>query len=233
MSSLIQCLLYGCAVLNLAFSSPSVHLENAAPGETFHQHSQFVAKQAPAVLRDVKQRSKRSDDPTPLSDVVQGQAVMIQTLQAEMTALKAEFAALKRTTATSAAFSVRFNADPVNNVGVHATLKFDAVAFNQGGYYNAQSGIFTAPSSGLYVFFVSLMGSDNRPAIDIGVMKSGQLLDIAWAEGQSDLYDQGSCLTTTHLMAGEQVWVQHWDGETSFRGAFFTTFSGFLLHADP
>ena len=58
------------------------------------------------------------------------------------------------------------------------------------------------------------------------------MLDVAWAAGRGDPNDQGSCLVTTHLAAGQQVWVKHVAGATAFRGTLLTTFSGFLVHAD-
>jgi hypothetical protein len=66
---------------------------------------------------------------------------------------------------------VRFHDDPITNVGIHSTLKFDDVVFNHGGHYNPQTGIFTAATPGIYVFFVSLMGSDNGDPMDVSVVK--------------------------------------------------------------
>nr|KAG5711992.1 hypothetical protein BaRGS_026433 [Batillaria attramentaria] len=131
------------------------------------------------------------------------------------------------------AFTVRFSMDPVQNVGEHGILMFDSIVYNLGDGYDPSTGTFTAPLPGIYVFFISIMGSDNQPAIRVDItQESGKVLDAAWAEGQGDLYDQGSSLVTTHLTAGERVWVKHDGGATALRGGVYTVFSGFLVQAD-
>ncbi|KAK7504176.1 hypothetical protein BaRGS_00004480 [Batillaria attramentaria] len=133
----------------------------------------------------------------------------------------------------SVAFTVRFSMDPVQNVGEHGILMFDSIVYNLGDGYDPSTGTFTAPLPGIYVFFISIMGSDNQPAIRVDItQESGKVLDAAWAEGQGDLYDQGSSLVTTHLTAGERVWVKHDGGATALRGGVYTVFSGFLVQAD-
>ena len=69
------------------------------------------------------------------------------------------------------AFSVRFSADPITDVGVGATVRFDRALGNLGGSVNVQTGIFTAPTPGVYVFFLSLMGSDTQGALELGIVK--------------------------------------------------------------
>ena len=69
------------------------------------------------------------------------------------------------------AFSVKFSADPIANVGVGSTLKFDRVVHNLGGSYDTQTGIFTAPTPGTYAFFLGLMGSDTQGAVELAIIR--------------------------------------------------------------
>ena len=51
-------------------------------------------------------------------------------------------------------FSARNSHSPWNIAG-HGTLNYNTAALNLGGGFNTNSGIFTAPVSGLYLFSVS------------------------------------------------------------------------------
>lgn len=51
--------------------------------------------------------------------------------------------------------------------GTVATVVFDTVAFNVGAAYNIATGIFTAPSNGLYSFCSTIMVSDLDPLHDV------------------------------------------------------------------
>ena len=127
------------------------------------------------------------------------------------------------------AFSVHFVADPVSNIGLHAILKFNSVAFNAGAGYDPHTGLFTAPASGVYAFYLTMMSTGTDSA-ELRLVKEGTPLDYAHAN--SDLFDQGTLLATTHLNAGQKVWVEHHVGTTTIKGGHWTVFTGFLLHTD-
>nr|KAG5707860.1 hypothetical protein BaRGS_031591 [Batillaria attramentaria] len=131
----------------------------------------------------------------------------------------------------SVGFTVQFSADPVSNVGVHGTFKFDRVVSNVGGGYDPHTGIFTAPVTGLYAFFLFLMAI-NDGDIHVAIVKEGAQLDKVFAGGPGNSYDQGSSLLSKHMSAGEQVWVVQVTHDTTVRGDTWTVFSGFLVHAD-
>lgn len=176
---------------------------------------------------------ERSDDASPLEATVQQLSSAVTVLQSKVNALTNDLANLRYKVGQAVAFSVRFYADPVNNVGNGATLRFDSVMQNLGDGYKPVTGLFTAPVSGLYVFSLHFMGSDTQQWTQLAITKNGYvMLDVDYTEGNGDLHDQSSGLATTHLAAGEQVWVKHYAGGTSIRGGLFTTFSGFLVHAD-
>lgn len=132
------------------------------------------------------------------------------------------------------AFTVHFSQDDGNNgidLGSQQILKFDNVLTNVGAGYNAQTGIFTAPVSGVYSFFLSIMSANARGSIFIAVVKDGSALDVVYAEGQSDNNDQGSTQVTTHLQSGQQVWARQQSGD-AVRGSWWTVFTGYMIQAD-
>nr|KAG5712443.1 hypothetical protein BaRGS_011417 [Batillaria attramentaria] len=67
------------------------------------------------------------------------------------------------------AFHAHFsgNWDTPINVGTHATLKFDAVVTNVGKGYNPDTGAFTAPYNGTYLFLLTAVSKDRYTELDI------------------------------------------------------------------
>ena len=124
---------------------------------------------------------------------------------------------------------MHFSADPIADVGLHAILKFNSVAFNIGDGYYAHTGLFTAPISGVYAFYLTVMSTGDA-AVELRLVKEGTTLDFAHAN--SDRFDQGTLFVTTHLSAGQKVWVEHYVGTTSIKGGHWTVFTGFLLNTD-
>lgn len=132
------------------------------------------------------------------------------------------------------AFTVRFLNDN-NSAGLvlshQQTLKFDDVITNIGNGYDSQTGLFTAPVSGVYAFFLSAMAVDNSGDLDLVIEKHVVLLDIVYAQGAAGFNDQGSSQVSTHLTAGEQVWVRQETG-SRIRGGPWTVYTGYLVQPD-
>nr|KAG5686617.1 hypothetical protein BaRGS_006291 [Batillaria attramentaria] len=134
---------------------------------------------------------------------------------------------------SAVAFSARFADDNQDNgiaLGHHSVLRFDHVITNIGNGYNPQTGIFTAPVSGVYVFFLSFMSVYNKGYVMLVIDKHGEELDTAYANDKTK-YDQGSTEVTTHLTVGEKLWVRQQLG-TAVRGSTWTIFTGYLIHED-
>ena len=124
--------------------------------------------------------------------------------------------------------------DSINDgqsLGFHKTLVFDEALTNIGSAYNTSNGIFTAPVSGSYAFFLSQMAPNGHNSLLLDITKNGVVLDEVFAEGRSDSFDQGSSQVTTHLATGDQVWVRQATGN-AVRAGYWTIFTGYLLEAD-
>ncbi|KAK7106909.1 hypothetical protein V1264_014932 [Littorina saxatilis] len=193
---------------------------------------------------------KRSDDTTlnSVQTLLQQQGAVIQRQESQLTLALNRLAALEslshqqsleistlknrlESTTRQVAFTVYFSADPIQDFGVHGILRFDHIVTNTANGYDAKTGIFTSPVSGLYVFHLDVMSVDNGLSVSINIIKNGVALDDAYASG-GKRNDQGNSLVTIDLKAGEKVWTQHSYGSTSIRGSFLTVFSGFLIQAD-
>ncbi|XP_025109413.1 complement C1q-like protein 3 [Pomacea canaliculata] len=177
-------------------------------------------------------REKRSDDTTiaALEAIVQQQGAQIQTLQAKLTALEYRLPS----TFTPVAFTVGFSHDDQDKgiaMGPLQILKFDNVLTNMGAGYDETTGIFTAPVSGTYGFYLSVMAPNAHGYTRISIVKAGSILNGVFGEGKTDIYDQGSTQVTTHLQSGQKVWVQQYEGD-AVRGSWYTIFTGFMIQAD-
>nr|QBA18408.1 type 2 C1q domain-containing protein 5 [Littorina littorea] len=194
---------------------------------------------------------KRSDDTTlnSVQTLLQQQAAVIQRLESQQTLALNRLAAVESlshqqsqeistlknrlaSTTRQVAFTVYFSADPTPDFGVHGILRFDHILSNTANGYDAMTGIFTSPVSGLYVFHLDVMSQNGGPGVAINIVKNGVALDDAYAQGGSMTNDQGNSLVVVHLNAGERVWTQHRYGATTVRGNIFSVFSGFLIQAD-
>ncbi|XP_062590533.1 uncharacterized protein LOC134252108 isoform X2 [Saccostrea cucullata] len=110
------------------------------------------------------------------------------------------------------------------------TLVFPSVITNEGNGYNPSNGIFTAPISGTYVFFVNVQSYDKQTIyVNIVLNGSTKVRTMAWSNGKDYDYDSGPNLVVLSIQKGDAVWVKHHSGQGYYSTGPITTFSGFLL----
>ncbi|XP_025114338.1 complement C1q tumor necrosis factor-related protein 4-like [Pomacea canaliculata] len=173
----------------------------------------------------------RADDAAPLQDVVEQQARTIQALQAKLAGMEARLQSAESRLQKQVAFTVHFSQHSVS-VGLHSTLVFDTVVTNIGNAYDSRSGLFTSPYDGVYVFFLTAMSENSHGVIQLALRKGDTELAVTWGDGQNDPNDQETAHVLVPLKAGDRVWVSHKDGDTELYGGPWSTFSGWLVHAD-
>uniref|UniRef100_K1QZD0 Complement C1q-like protein 2 n=1 Tax=Magallana gigas TaxID=29159 RepID=K1QZD0_MAGGI len=114
------------------------------------------------------------------------------------------------------------------------TLVFPVVIYSEGTGYNPSTGIFTAPTAGTYVFYVSVQSAHLKYIhLDIVLNGSIKVRAMAWyGSGSSiNIYQTGTNLVILHLQTGDRVWVKRGGGTGYYStGAHQTTFSGFKLY---
>lgn len=78
------------------------------------------------------------------------------------------------------------------------TIKFPVLKLNVGGGYNNNTGVFTSPSEGYYVFHWAVT-SINEKHCSSAIAKNGE--EIAWSE-------DGANLATLHLNKYDRTWIK-------------------------
>lgn len=104
---------------------------------------------------------------------------------------------------------------------------YGSVTLNEGDAYNAHVGRFRAPVAGIY-HFVATAQSQSSDNLGFELIKDGSSL----CRGRG-AQSTGTCATTVHLNANNDVWVRHYStyGNTVYGGAY-AVFTGHLVHAD-
>ncbi|XP_070177382.1 cerebellin-2-like [Littorina saxatilis] len=111
---------------------------------------------------------------------------------------------------------------------------FERTLLDIGGAFNNQTGVFTAPYSGLYSFSLHIIGGvGDHGDIEVGIFTQSGMQAVAAAEGSgTDTNDKDSCTALLHLQHGDQVYAQHSFGGTFLWGSQETSFYGVLLFSD-
>ena len=125
--------------------------------------------------------------------------------------------------------------EPSNDirVPVGGIVKFNHVVHTTGHAYNNVTGIFTAPYTGLYAFFLKFRAGLHDSYTYLGIYNGHVLYAVAFADGdEKDDNDQGSAFAVLRLSQGNEVAVKVFDGIGRIWGSGFTSFGGALLHAD-
>lgn len=109
----------------------------------------------------------------------------------------------------------------------------DRVITNTGSGYDQHTGNFHVPVSGSYMFVVNCMGPiDGYIYVDIVVDDAS--VDETISHGDTYHWDHVSESIILHLKQGQRVWLKQNENLTkSIRGSHWSTFSGFLIRADP
>lgn len=175
---------------------------------------------------------KRSDDAVIQAAVVEQLVSKVQALEASLTAFQTSVSNIQLSLGrvnTLIAFDASFRAANVSNVRQGMTAQFDDVFMNAGNGYNPATGIFTAPVSGTYVFYIKIQTYAGLPQ-HLNLRDNGRDFGHAYGDDPNS-WDMASTLELVHLNQGEPIWV--WAGtDNEFRGSGVTRFAGLLIHAD-
>ncbi|XP_065927528.1 paramyosin [Magallana gigas] len=114
------------------------------------------------------------------------------------------------------------------------TLVFPTVIYSEGTGYKPSTGIFTAPTAGTYVFYVSIQSAIQKSIYLFIVLNGSTKVRVmaSYNSGSSiSIYQTGTNLVILHLQTGDRVWVKY-SGGTGYYSDYghVTTFSGFKLY---
>nr|KAG5700177.1 hypothetical protein BaRGS_011020 [Batillaria attramentaria] len=130
------------------------------------------------------------------------------------------------------AFHTWSTALPISTTA-HGTVIVPHVATNIGNAYDPQTGFFTSPVSGLYMFHVTFMNHDLNDQIHAGIYVGGERVAHSTSDTRHGYWDNPAIAAIVHVAAGQKVQLRSDNSVVdNFYGVQYTTFSGFLIRAD-
>ncbi|BFZ13399.1 hypothetical protein BsWGS_16438 [Bradybaena similaris] len=107
-------------------------------------------------------------------------------------------------------------------------IKFDDVLINNGGAYDAHTGVFTSPVSGVYLFSASILSGFNS-TIETTITLNGQHDVSRIYSGAFKNRGYGSNTVILNLRKGDEVSVAVFFGNGNYVHGKWSTFCGTLL----
>lgn len=107
-------------------------------------------------------------------------------------------------------------------------LIFSTIIYNEGGAYDASTGVFTSPTDGIFVFYVTITAySSNTIYVDIVKNRSSSVRALAYG-GTS--HQTGTNMAVFSLRRGDKVWVKYHSGQGFYTDSTpITSFTGFMI----
>ncbi|VDH92408.1 Hypothetical predicted protein [Mytilus galloprovincialis] len=120
-----------------------------------------------------------------------------------------------------------------NSPGPHHTLIFNQVVSNIGNGYNQYTGIFTAPSTGVYVFSYTIM-PDSGAYIPVEIIKNAGVIGSSFTRPYSSYRHSVSVTIVVHLTTGDVCYLRTSTSSTPSGNIYSSTsartsFAGWLL----
>ncbi|XP_056015788.1 heavy metal-binding protein HIP-like [Ostrea edulis] len=118
----------------------------------------------------------------------------------------------------------------LQNLGSYAVVVFGKVTLNSGSAYNGNTGIFTAPTDGIYSFTWTILTSPGSNFFTEIVM-NGNIVGYDYANGKSggSHHESSSTTAVIRMKKKERVWIRTHGKEGRYAYAAWSSFSGFRL----
>jgi hypothetical protein len=135
--------------------------------------------------------------------------------------------------------NIAFHAKNVKNRNPVAgdTIVFTDIVLNLGESYNTDTGVFTVPLGGIYLFTVQLCIYKSQP-FDYGLVIDDVYIDKARYRHNNNGASCHKLTTTVSVKPGNKVWVKviylSGSGQILLHSdtSYWTSFSGVLIHTD-
>ena len=116
----------------------------------------------------------------------------------------------------------------VNDLKTNGRVVFATVDLNEGKGYDPSTGIFTAPTEGMYVFDWTILTQNGKYAFT-SLVVNGKIKSWNYCnDSVSKTYETCSKRNVVKLKQGDRVWIGVYSGPANIN-AQFTSFSGFNL----
>ncbi|XP_060578283.1 complement C1q tumor necrosis factor-related protein 5-like [Ruditapes philippinarum] len=119
----------------------------------------------------------------------------------------------------------------LDNVALHSTVVFDHPIFRVTHSYDASTGVFTCPTSGLYLFsvFIATHKTDTEALVYL-VLDGNPYMSVISDRSSDGENDSGGNVVMLPVNKGQRVWVETDINDKQSFWPSFTTFSGVLIH---
>uniref|UniRef100_H3BYU0 Cerebellin 18 n=1 Tax=Tetraodon nigroviridis TaxID=99883 RepID=H3BYU0_TETNG len=114
-------------------------------------------------------------------------------------------------------------------------IPYAVVALNHGQGFNPSWGVFTAPSSGVYLFsytVYSLVEKDERIYHKCQLMKNGNVAVSVWENNREDGEDSATQVVILPMQKGDQVYVELTSGRKLCNELEYNIFTGHMIYPD-
>ncbi|XP_053393542.1 complement C1q tumor necrosis factor-related protein 7-like [Mercenaria mercenaria] len=122
----------------------------------------------------------------------------------------------------------------LEHLGINHPIIYNKVLLNEGSAYNNNSGMFTCPTDGLYVFYFSVSTNGVHQVVAKLVVDGTNQVDAISVTFHTYHEAQGGNLVVLSLQSGQQVWVANYryvdKSVQDSNASRFSTFSGILLY---
>jgi len=122
---------------------------------------------------------------------------------------------------------------------LYSFCRFETTITNLGGGYNNQTGVFTAPVNGVYMFSCSLLDHwsghnatalNGKTMLHADIVQNNRVLGRVFAHGEDTHRDQGANTVFTYASQGDKVFIRNIDNNNlGLGGQLYSTFSGYLM----
>ncbi|XP_013396459.1 complement C1q-like protein 4 [Lingula anatina] len=114
----------------------------------------------------------------------------------------------------------------------NAVVVYDTVFLNDGNGYNKDTGKFTSPTSGVYVFHYHSLSQNNKPVF-VRLNHNGQIKNTGYGKPSTG-HATGSNTIALRLAEEDEVWIDLVGGHAlhNHPGEFHSTFTGYQLYPD-
>ena len=132
---------------------------------------------------------------------------------------------------------VAFHAKTLPHQGhlqINQSFLFHDVTQNVGNAYDSNTGIFTCPISGLYLFSMTILSNPNR-IVETELVLDGRSIMRVYSASDGSAYNSGTNTVIQSLKQGDKIWARIVNSSSQDHnniivyGSKWSTLSGFLI----